>query len=564
MEQHLFKKLPRSIKSILDATLHRVVGAGLPSNLSVQDATTLLSVRDSVAVQAVASAADACRQVAPCNDNVTYVLNRNINFTNACVKACGFCAFSRTGVDEEAYFLPLPEIVARAKEAAALGASEVCVQAGLPPNMHRDLYLNVAKAIRGELPTIHLHAFSPEEVVYGAKRRKVSIVDMIKELKSAGVNTLPGTSAEILDDSVRQRIAKGRLSTAEWCEVITSAHSVGVPTTATVMYGHVETPHHVAAHIGLIRTMQSHSQQHYDVGFTEFVPLSFVAKEAPMWRNRADPDMRNGPTGNEVVLTHAVSRLMLAGHIHNIQVSWVKEGFRMAQVLLNAGVNDLGGTLMNESISTAAGAGHGQLATPLELRELIRGAGRVPVERHTNYTVRRTFEDEDQGRDHGRNGDGSGLNAVVDAEATFGSFDQLRRGQTNRFKDHHSRRQYSTLAHRVCVMTPSISTSSSSRQHSSSAAAAQCLSDTAQSAAALVKQITYSSSYTIVPTYECFNACSYCNFRTNVRADESAMLTVDGARDVLRWLRERSDRDPTSAVDEILILSGEIHPKHHR
>jgi FO synthase subunit 2 len=180
-------------------------------------------------------AANVCREVAPCGEHVTYVINRNINFTNACVMRCGFCAFSRTGIDEEAYFLPLVEILRRAKEAASLGATEICVQAGLPPNMNPELYPSVARAIKAELPNVHLHAFSPEEVRYGAKRRKSSISEMIQILKDAGVDTLPGTSAEILVDSVRDRIAKGRLSSAEWIEVITAAHAQGISTTATMM-----------------------------------------------------------------------------------------------------------------------------------------------------------------------------------------------------------------------------------------------------------------------------------------------------------------------------------------
>lgn len=254
--EYFFKRLPAAISRILCTTLEDTVSKKVPSKLTIQDATTLLSARESESVNAISLAANICRQVAPCGEHVTYVVNRNINFTNACVKACGFCAFSRTGVDEEAYFLPLSEIIDRAKAAAELDATEICVQAGLPPNMNADLYVTVARAIRDALPNIHLHAFSPEEIMYGAKRRNTTVVDMLVALKDAGVNTLPGTSAEILDDGIRQRIAKGRLSTAEWIEVVSTAHSKGIPTTATMMYGHVESPHHVAAHIALIRDVQ--------------------------------------------------------------------------------------------------------------------------------------------------------------------------------------------------------------------------------------------------------------------------------------------------------------------
>lgn len=249
----------------------------------------------------IITAADAIRANSPCKENVSYTVNRNINFTNACVMRCGFCAFSRTGIDEEAYFLPLEEIVRRAEEAVTLGATEICIQAGLPPNMDRNLYTTVAKAVKEKLPSVHLHAFSPEEIIYGANRRKCSVLDMIRDLKDAGVDSFPGTSAEILDDSIRNKIAKGRLSSAEWINIITTAHSLGMPTTATMMYGHIETENHVASHLDQLRTIQNQSQDKYGgLGITEFVPLSFVAKEAPMWRNKVLPDMRGGPTGSNM------------------------------------------------------------------------------------------------------------------------------------------------------------------------------------------------------------------------------------------------------------------------
>jgi 7,8-didemethyl-8-hydroxy-5-deazariboflavin synthase CofH subunit len=319
-------------------------------------------------------------------DVVTYVINRNINFTNVCIKHCGFCAFSRDHREEEGYFLPIDEVVRRAREAWELGATEVCIQAGLPPKMDGYYYVELTKAIKKEVPEIHIHGFSPEEVVYGAVRAGCSIEDYLKALKEAGVGSLPGTSAEILDDEVRHLISPGRISVAQWVEVITTAHRLGIPTTATIMYGHVENERHRAAHLALIRDIQRQTG-----GFTEFVPLSFVHEEAPMWRKRLVPGVRPGPTGADVIKMYAVSRIMLNNWIPNLQVSWVKEGPRFAQYCLNAGGNDFMGTLINESISTAAGAPHGQRLRPREMRRLIRDIGRIPAERTTTYEIRRIF-----------------------------------------------------------------------------------------------------------------------------------------------------------------------------
>jgi FO synthase subunit 2 len=307
-------------------------------------------------------------------DYVTYVVNRNINFTNVCIKQCGFCAFSRDFREEEGYFLPTDEIVKRAQEAASLGATEVCIQAGLPPKMDGHIYIDICRAIKKELPSIHIHAFSPEEVVYGAVRSETPVPEYLKMLKEAGVGSLPGTAAEILDQGLRDMISPGRISVKDWTAVIKQAHTLGIPTTSTIMYGHIETSRHKAEHIDLLRNIQK--QTH---GFTEFVPLSFVHTEAPMYNRKIIPRIRPGADGNEVVKMHAVARIMLNNHIPNIQVSWVKEGARMSQLLLAAGVNDFGGTLINESISTAAGAPHGQLMRPKEIRQLIRAAGKVPV-----------------------------------------------------------------------------------------------------------------------------------------------------------------------------------------
>ena len=311
-------------------------------------------------------------------DLVTYVVNRNINFTNVCLKRCGFCAFSRDYREEEGYFLPINEIVRRAREAWDYGATEVCIQAGLPPQMEGDLYIRLCEAIKEELPDIHIHGFSPEEVLYGSVRSRCTIREYLEGLKAAGVGSLPGTSAEILDQDLRDRISPGRIRVDQWVEVITTAHELGIPTTSTIMFGHVETNEHIVRHIALLRDIQQQTG-----GITEFVPLSFVHTEAPMFMKSLVEDVRSGPTGMDVVKVHAIARIMLNNWIPNIQASWVKEGPRVSQLLLTAGVNDLGGTLINESISTSAGAQHGQLMRPSEFREMIRQAGRIPAERYT-------------------------------------------------------------------------------------------------------------------------------------------------------------------------------------
>jgi 7,8-didemethyl-8-hydroxy-5-deazariboflavin synthase CofH subunit len=339
-------------------------------------------------LQALMLAADELRRSAV-GDTVTYVVNRNINFTNVCIKHCGFCAFSRDHRTEEGYLLPEWEILRRARQAWDLGATEVCVQAGLPPKMDGRLYVELTTALRRALPDLHLHGFSPEEVLYGSVRSRVSIREYVGWLKEAGVGSLPGTSAEILDDAVRHRIAPGRINTQQWTEVVTEAHRAGIPTTSTIMYGHLETARHRAAHIALLRDIQRETG-----GFTEFVPLSFVHSEAPMWQKGLVPGLRTGPTGADVMRMYAVSRIMLNGFIPNIQVSWVKEGTRLAQLGLLAGGNDLGGTLINESISTAAGSGNGQLVRPHQLRAIARDLGRVPAERTTLYGIRRVLQEE--------------------------------------------------------------------------------------------------------------------------------------------------------------------------
>ena len=371
-------------------------------------------------LEATIQAADALRRrVAP--DNVTYVVNRNINFTNVCVKRCGFCAFSRGHRAEQGYYLPLEEIVRRAREAWSLGATEVCVQAGLPPRMKGSLYIDLCRAIKAELPDIHIHGFSPEEVLYGSERTGWSVEEYLIALKEAGVGSLPGTSAEILDDRVRNLISPGRISTENWKRVIGTAHSLGIPTTSTIMYGHVETARDCAAHIALIREIQKETG-----GFTEFVPLSFIHTEAPMFQKSLLPGIRPGATRDEVLRMYAVARILLHRQIHHIQASWVKQGIAMAKSCLDAGADDLGGTLMNESISTAAGAQNGHFMRPVDLRHAIREAGRIPLERTTTYRPLRLMNVEPSPPEP--------LDAVSTDAARFGSYHTLIASDQFRYK----------------------------------------------------------------------------------------------------------------------------------
>jgi FO synthase subunit 2 len=323
-------------------------------------------------------------------DHVTYVVNRNINFTNVCIKRCGFCAFSRDFREEEGYILPIEEIVTRAKQAWKLGATEVCIQAGLPPKMDGRLYIDICEAIKKELPDIHIHAFSPEEILYGAKMSDVPVREYMKMLKESGVGSLPGTAAEILDQQIRDVISPGRITVKDWIEIIKYAHSIDIPTTSTIMYGHMETSRDKAKHLVLLRSIQKQTR-----GFTEFVPLSFVHTEAPMYNRNTIVGIRPGADGTEVLKMHAVARIIFHRYINNIQVSWVKEGLRMSHILLGAGVNDFGGTLINESISTAAGASYGQILRPKQIRSAIKSAGKVPAQRSTTYKLLKVYENDE-------------------------------------------------------------------------------------------------------------------------------------------------------------------------
>ena len=410
----VFGGVPADVRRVLDRALEG-------RDVDVDDAVLLCGARGP-SLHALVAVADHLRR-AQVGDQVGYVVNRNINFTNVCAKACRFCAFSRTRRSEEGYFLPIEEIVRRALEAQSFGATEICVQAGLAPGIDARFYIDLVAALKAAAPALHVHAMSPEEVKFAATGSGWSFRRVLEAMKDAGLGSLPGTSAEVLDDRVRARIAPGRITTAEWVDVVTTAHAIGLRTTSTIMYGHVETDVERMRHLDLLRSIQRETG-----GFTEFVPLSFVHEEAPMTLRQQLPELRPGPTGDDVIRLYAISRLMLGSTIQNLQVSWVKDGMRQAQWLLSCGANDFGGTLINESISTAAGATHGQLQAPAALRRAIRDAGRLPVERSTRYDVLRTFPLEAGPDEH------EPLDGVSDPEAVFGSYDRLARDERFRFR----------------------------------------------------------------------------------------------------------------------------------
>jgi FO synthase len=361
-----------ALDGILDA-------AANGQELSEPDIVTLFAARDGGA-EAVVRAADTLRAQVN-GDTVTYVVNRNINYTNICTYSCGFCAFSKTstkaGTRDKPYLLSADVVAARAVEAAAQGGTEVCLQGGIHPTYTGDTYVEILEAVKRACPTMHVHGFSPLEVSSGAATLGVSLRDYLLRLKDAGLGSLPGTAAEILDDEIRNLICPDKLMTAEWLEVIRTAHEVGLPTTATIMFGHLEHPKHWARHLLAIRRLQFETG-----GFTEFVPLPFVHMEAPLYKRGLS---RKGPTWRETILMHAISRLTLHGAIDSIQCSWVKLGIDGAAACLAAGVNDLGGVLMNESISRAAGAAHGQEVSVADLQATANAAGRTLQQRTTLY-----------------------------------------------------------------------------------------------------------------------------------------------------------------------------------
>jgi FO synthase len=325
----------------------------------------------------VAALADRLRRDAV-GDEVTYVVNRNINFTNVCYTGCRFCAFAQRRTDADAYTLSLEQVGDRVEEAWALGATEVCMQGGIHPDLPGTAYFDIAAEVKRRAPEMHVHAFSPMEVVNGASRTGLSIRDWLIAAREAGLGTIPGTAAEILDDDVRWLLTKGKLPAATWIEVITTAHELGIRSSSTMMYGHVDNPAHWLGHLRVLARIQDQTG-----GFTEFVGLPFIHTNAPIYLAGV---ARPGPTLRENRIVHAMARILLHGRIDNIQCSWVKLGVDGSRQMLTGGVNDLGGTLMEETISRMAGSQHGSAKTVAQLREIVGGLpGRTTRQRDTLY-----------------------------------------------------------------------------------------------------------------------------------------------------------------------------------
>jgi 7,8-didemethyl-8-hydroxy-5-deazariboflavin synthase CofH subunit len=383
------RELPASLAAALRAAtpaIARILDRALDGReLCFEDGLALAAV-DGADLAALVRSADELRRRAV-GDVITYVVNRNINFTNICVVGCSFCGFSRGPRAEDAYFLTLDEVAAKAVEARKRGATEVCIQGGLPKDLDGYFYRDIIRAIKRVLPDMHIHAFSPMEIAYGVEKTGLPLRDYLAMLKAEGLGSIPGTAAEILDDDVRNQLSPNKLKAAQWVEIIRTAHNVGVPTTCTMMYGHVESAAQWLRHILLLRQIQKDTG-----GFTEFVPLGFVHDKTRLFHEGA---ARPGATRREHLIIHAVARLLLDGWIKNIQVSWVKMGFEGSLACLDAGANDFSGTLMEESISKMAGADFGEYVAPEEFRAMIRRIGRVPAERTTTYKIRQLFPAED-------------------------------------------------------------------------------------------------------------------------------------------------------------------------
>jgi len=318
-------------------------------------------------------------------DVVTYIVNRNINFTNVCSVGCSFCAFS-TPPEGSVHAEPgrgwnntLAEVAAKARQAWALGATEVCIQGGINPEDDPYMYRDIIRAVKQAVPGMHLHAFSPLEILTGARKTRMTFRDYLQMLKDEGLGTIPGTAAEILVDAVRQQISPHKLTVDLWVEIVKTAHSLGIRSSSTMMYGHLEEPHHWVEHILLLRQIQQETG-----GFTEFVPLGFVHHNTRLYRSGK---ARPGPTLEEDLRAHAFGRVMLHGLVHHVQASWVKQGHKLALLCLQAGADDFGGTLMEESISRLAGAAFGEVTWPPEIRRLVRSIGRTPAVRNTTYST---------------------------------------------------------------------------------------------------------------------------------------------------------------------------------
>jgi FO synthase len=375
---HEWANRPPTAPERLDAEVKAALAsaaAGGGAALS-DDAALALFQAEGPALEALCGVADDLRRDAV-GDEVTYVVNRNINFTNVCYTGCRFCAFAQREIDAESYTLSLIEVADRAEEAWAYGATEVCIQGGLHPSLPGEFYFGILDAIKARLPRMHIHAFSPMEVLNGSTRLGISFEEFLTECRDRGLGTMPGTAAEILDDEVRWVLTKGKLPADSWETVVKTAHRLGIRSSSTIMYGHVDAPPHWVAHIKRLGRIQRETG-----GFTEFVPLPFVHQHSPIYlAGKARP----GPTFDDNRRMHAVARILLDGLIENVQVSWVKMGMEYCTTILRGGANDFGGTLMEETISRMAGADHGIRKEPAEFVEAIRSIGRIPAERTTTY-----------------------------------------------------------------------------------------------------------------------------------------------------------------------------------
>jgi len=349
----------------------------LDGGVLTREQCSLLANADGDDLLGLLVAADGLRRELAGNI-VTYVVNRNINFTNVCFVGCKFCAFSRGPRESDTYFLSLEQVAEKATEAWKIGATEVCIQGGLPHGLPPFHYRDILRAVKQAVPGMHIHAFSPMEIVYGVELTGMPLEDYLLMLRDNGLDTLPGTAAEILDDDVRFVLSRNKLSTEQWKQVIRTAHGCGIRSTSTLMYGHVESPEHWVNQLLLFREIQQQTG-----GFTEFVPLGFVHQNTLLFHQGI---ARSGPTLAEHLKIHALARVLLAGAINNIQVSWVKLNRNLSQLCLHAGANDYGGTLMEENISREAGATAGQYTSPEDFQALILEAGRIPAERNTVYT----------------------------------------------------------------------------------------------------------------------------------------------------------------------------------
>jgi FO synthase len=365
-----------TVSPAVRSSLERILESQNGDSISLHEAYALASV-DGDDLLGLLAAANLLRAEL-CGNLVTYVVNRNINFTNICFVGCKFCAFSRGPRESDTYFLEPDQVAQKAIEAWQLGATEVCIQGGLPHGLPPFYYRDILRAVKNAVPGMHLHAFSPMEIVYGVELTGMALADYLSMLRENGLGTLPGTAAEILDDEVRNILSRNKLSTAQWIEVIRTAHRCGIRSTSTMMYGHTETPEHWVRQMRLLRQIQDETG-----GFTEFVPLGFVHQNTLLFQQGLT---RSGPTLGEHLKVHALARLLFAGSINNIQVSWVKLNRRLSQLCLHAGANDYGGTLMEENISREAGATAGQYTSPEDFQSLILEIGRVPAERNTTHT----------------------------------------------------------------------------------------------------------------------------------------------------------------------------------